>query len=118
MSNSASVLSFTNDRTEPMVVWVEPWGEELSLPPKSTVQFKAPDGREVGDLELAQYQITLWAKGELVQVFIDDVLQETASASVAAPPELTKAMLHTLFDGEPSARLGGRPIPSAPGSST
>lgn len=112
MSNPASKLSFTNDGTEPMLVWLEPWADELHLPARSTVQFIAPNGGGVGELEQTHDQITLWANTDIVHVFIDDVLQETASASIAAPAGLTKAMLHTVFDAQPSARLGGRPLPS------
>jgi len=68
----------------------------------------------VGELEQAHDQITLWANADIVQVFVDDVLQETASANIAAPAGLTKAMLHAVFDDQPSARLGGSPLPSTP----
>lgn len=114
MSNSASTLSFTNERTEPILVWLEPWADELHLPAGSTVRFRASTGKDLGELDQAQDQITLWANADLVQVFIDDVLQETSSASIAAPAGLTKAMLHVVFDAVPSARFGGRPLPSAP----
>lgn len=114
MSNAAFTLSFTNDGTEPILVWLEPWADEVHLPAQSTVRFVAPNGVDVGDLEQAPDQITLWAKADIVQVFIDDVLQETASASIAAPAGLTKAMLHTVFKDQRSARLGGRPLPSRP----
>ena len=114
MSNADSTLSFTNYGTEPMLVWLEPWADELHLPAQSTVQFKAPNGDDVGELEQAHDQITLWANTDIVQVFIDDLLQETASASIAAPAGLSKAVLHTVFDAQPSARLGGRPLPSMP----
>ena len=118
MSNPASTLSFTNDGIEPMMVWLEPWADELHLPARSTVQFKAPNGGDVGELEQAPDQITLWANTDIVQVFIDDVPQETASASISAPAGLTKTMLHTVFDGQPSARLGGLPHSPTPRSST
>ena len=95
-----------------MLVWLEPWADEVHLPARSTVQFVAPNGGGVGELEQAHDQITLWANTDIVQVFIDDVLQETASAIIAAPAGLTKAMLQTVFDAQPSARLGGRPLPS------
>lgn len=108
------MLSFTNDGAEPMLVWLEPWADELQLPPRSTVRFMAANGEGVGELEQAHDQITLWANADIVQVFIDEVLQETASASIAAPAGLTKAMLHTVFHAQPSARLGGRPLSSGP----
>ena len=95
-----------------MLVWLEPWADELNLPAGSTVQFNASDGGNVGEIEQTHEQITLWASTDIVQVFIDDILQDTASASIAAPAGLTKAMLHTVFDAQPSARLGGRPRPS------
>lgn len=114
MSNAASTLSFTNDGTEPILVWLEPWADEVHLPAQSTVRFIAPYGVGVGELEQAHDQITLWANADIVQVFVDDVLQKTASASIAAPAGLTKAILHTVFDDQPSARLGGRPFPSEP----
>ncbi len=112
MSNPDCTLSFTNDGTEPMLVWLEPWADQVQLPAGSTVQFVAPNGGGVGQLEQAHDQITLWASADIVQVFIDDVLEETASASLAAPAGLTKAMLHTVFDAHPSARVGGRPLAS------
>tara|TARA_B100000678_G_scaffold248852_2_gene222883 strand:- start:60 stop:554 length:495 start_codon:yes stop_codon:yes gene_type:complete len=112
MSNSASKLSFTNERAEPILVWLEPWADELHLSAGSTVKFSASNGKDLGELETAQDQITLWANTDIVQVFIDDALQETSSASIAAPAGLTKSMLHAVFDAQPSARLGGRPLAS------
>lgn len=114
MSNADSTLSYTNDGPEPILVWLEPWADEVHLPARSTVRFIASNGVGVGELEQAHDQITLWASADIVQVFVDDVLQETASASIAAPAGLTKAMLHTVFDDQPSARLGGSPLSSTP----
>ena len=114
MSNPNSMRSFTKPGPEPVLVWLEPWAEEFHLGAQSTLQFVAPNGGDLGDIEQTHDQITLWATTDIVQVFIDGVLQETASASVPAPVGLTKGLLHTVFEAQPSARLGGRPRGSPP----
>lgn len=114
MSNTGQTWSFTNLGPGSVLVWLEPWAEEFVLPAQSIVQLRAPTGCELGEIEQSDDQITVWATAEIVQVFINGELQESASASIPAPSGLTKQMLGVVFEDQPTARLGG----AAPASDT
>jgi hypothetical protein len=111
MSKPDSRWSFTNLGNQAIAVWLEPWADKFLLAPGSTVQLRAPDGSEVGDIEQTEDQITVWASAETIEVFIDDEPQKSVSAIVPAPRSMTKDMLHTVFANQPSARLGGAENP-------
>ncbi|WP_374295356.1 hypothetical protein [Sphingomonas sp.] len=100
----------SNPGPDELVIWLEPWAEEFIVPVRSTVALKAPSGaeaQEVGEVEWASDHIVVWASARTVAVFIDDVLQDSASAFVPVPDGLSKGMLNILFKGHPTARLGG-----------
>ncbi len=102
--------SLSNPGPDELVVWLEPWAEEFVIPIRSTVALKAPAGGEapeIGEIEWASDHVVVWANTRTVAVFIDDVLQDSASAIVPIPDGLSKDMLTTLFKGHPTARLGG-----------
>ncbi len=102
--------SLSNPGPDELVVWLEPWAEEFVIPVRSTVALKAPVGDEaqtIGEIEWASDHVVVWANRTTVAVFIDDVLQDSASAIVPIPDGLNKAMLNILFKGHPTARLGG-----------
>jgi hypothetical protein len=100
----------SNPGPDELVIWLEPWAEEFVIPVRSSVALQAPGGveaQEVGEIEWASDHIVVWASARIVAVFIDDVLQESASAVVPVPDGLSKGMLNILFKGLPTARLGG-----------
>ncbi|EIZ80660.1 hypothetical protein WSK_0633 [Novosphingobium sp. Rr 2-17] len=100
----------SNPGPDQLMVWLEPWAEEFVVPVRSTVALKASgraEAREIGDIEWASDHIVIWASATIVQVFIDDVLQDSASAAISVPEGLSRGMLNILFKGQPSARLGG-----------
>ncbi len=102
--------SLSNPGPDELVVWLEPWAEEFVVPVRSTVAMKAPVGgaaQEIGEIEWASDRVVVWATTTTVAVFIDDVLQDSASAIVPIPDGLSKGMLSILFKGHPTARLGG-----------
>lgn len=100
----------SNPGPDELIVWLEPWAEEFAVPVRSTVAVKVsgrPDGHEVGEIEWASDRVVIWATAKMVEIFIDDVFQDSASAIVPLPEGLRKGMLTLLFANHPSARLGG-----------
>lgn len=101
--------SFSNPGPEKLVLWLEPWAEQFEVPARSTVALKGAGGSEkgsVGEIEWGTDCLVIWANVTTLEVFIDDVLQD--SASVPLPDGLSKEMLTVLFAAHPSARLGGK----------
>ncbi len=100
---------FCNASTDPVLLWLEPWAEEFELPAKSSVVLQTPVGQPAGLLESIEQtpdHIVIWASAT-VEVCIDGAIQDSASASISAPNDLSKQMLEILFVNQPSARLGG-----------
>jgi hypothetical protein len=102
--------SLSNPGPEPLVIWLEPWAEELEVPVRSTVTMQWSSGsidRAFGELEWTPDHLVVWADVTTLKIFIDEVLQDTSSAVIPVPNGLTKAMLNIVFAGQPAARLGG-----------
>ena len=90
-----------------LLVWLEPWAEEFVVPVRSTLAIRPSGGCASGEAEWPPDHLVIWAHAPTIEVFIDGKLQDSASATIAAPDGLTKGMLGILFAGQPSARLGG-----------
>ena len=114
VSDLDSKWHYFNSGSSTLYLWIEPWAEGYDLPVGSHVKLVSPDGTAIGEAELAENQITIWSSSPLLEVFIDDELQESASASVPVPSELNKAMLTVMFGKHPEARLGGKPRHTEP----
>ncbi|WP_395394046.1 hypothetical protein WBP07_02390 [Novosphingobium sp. BL-8A] len=102
--------SLSNPGPDELIVWLEPWAEELVIPARSNVALKAVGGSEtqaLSDIEWASDHIVVWANATTVEAFVDGVLQDTTSAVVPIPAGLSKEILTALFADQPSARLGG-----------
>ena len=107
MLKADSSWSHLNAGPATLLVWLEPWAEELEVPDGSTILLRSADGSALGEVERTEDYCTIWATASKVEVFIDGVLQETASSQIAVPDGLTKQMLTVMFGGRPEARLGG-----------
>jgi hypothetical protein len=77
------------------------------LPAGSTIILRATDDSELGEIEWSQSHLIVWASASRVEVFIDGVLQESASAIFSLPGGLTKETLGIIFADQPATRLGG-----------
>lgn len=92
-------------------IWLEPWADEFQVPTRSTITFRLLPQTDQPDLdvEITADHIVVWANGgERIEVYVDNVLQQSASATIAVPEGLTKNMLGVLFEGRPEMRLGGQ----------
>jgi hypothetical protein len=110
MRHVANEWSLSNPGPDELVVWLEPWAEEFVVPARSTIAVRAsggPEPSEVGEIEWVSDHVVIWATAKMVEVYIDDELQDTASAIVSLPDGLSKGMLNVMFKGHPSARVGG-----------
>lgn len=114
VSDLDSTWHYLNSGPSALYLWIEPWAEGYDLPVGSHVKLVSPDGTAIGELELAEDQITICSSAALLEVFIDDELQQSASATVPVPSEMNRAMLTVMFGNHPEARLGGKPRHSEP----
>jgi hypothetical protein len=110
MSDVHSKWSLSNPGPDNLLIWLEPWAEEFEIPPRSTVTFKSPnesDGHALGEVEWTQDYLIIWASAPNVVVLIDDVMQDSCSATIPIPDGLTRELLNIVFADQPAARLGG-----------
>lgn len=105
--------SLCNPGPDVLIVWLEPWCDQFEVPVRSAITLKTAgdvEKRGVDEIEWSPDNLVVWATGPTVAVFIDDVLQESGSATIPIPDGLTKDMLSVVFADQPAARLGGRPL--------
>lgn len=107
MAEPDNQWSLSNPGRDELLVWLEPWAEEFVVPARSTIAMRPPRGRNLGEVEWTPDHLIVWASVPTVEVFVDDVLQDSASAAISVPQGLTKGMLNIVFAGQPAARLGG-----------
>lgn len=119
-SPSDRTFTFHNSRGNDLRLWLEPWAEEVAVPPGSRVDLVLEgDGEaEAADaeapFEVSEEYLALFAPGgALVHVFIDGVEQDTLTTQIRPPraPIGTRATMQALFGWVPEARLGGTPSP-------
>ena len=95
-----------------LLLWLEPWADEVEVPPRSTVTIAWPaesDPSAPGEFSWTPDHLVLWAAAPTIRVFLDGILQRTASATVPIPAGLTRGMLTVMFENRPEARLAGAP---------
>ncbi len=109
--------SVSNATSAALTVWIEPWCDELTLPPRSTLALCSGAGRcadSVADLEILDDRLVIWATspGTLI-VTIDGFVQDTGSRKIDLPPELVEVPVRTFvniaFRHHPGARITGAP---------
>jgi hypothetical protein len=104
--------SLSNPGPDNLFVWLEPWAEEFEVPARSNIALSTSSQPEQGVIEEVEWNddhLVVWASAPgTFKVYVDDLLQESASALVPIPEGLTKQMLNVMFAGQPAARLGGR----------
>lgn len=118
-ADAVATLRLSNATAMPLFLWLEPWVDELWLPPRSelalhTVMSSEPQWPEIeandGD------GLTIWGVGgSVLFVEIDNVVQDTFSARHASPDfgALTpRKFVGIAFGAFPEARPGGRPYAS------
>ncbi|QCB55356.1 hypothetical protein E5675_13560 [Sphingopyxis sp. PAMC25046] len=110
MANLDNQWSLSNPGRDELLLWLEPWAEEFVIPARSTVAMRPSGGRPLGEVEWTPDHLIVWASAPTVEVFIDGLLQDSGSATIAVPEDLTRGMLNVVFAGQPAARLGGTPV--------
>jgi hypothetical protein len=115
MTHHAWHWALSNVGPQKLLVWLEPWAEEIEVPSGSTIALRV-EGKESTPVEIESTadHIVVWASaGQTARVYIDDREQESASASLPVPGGFegsTKELLNMMFDGQLYARLGGQDI--------
>lgn len=110
MSEAEHRLQFDNPGPGQLRVWLEPWAEQFDVPAGSSISLTSSDDARkqgAGEVEWAEGRVIVWATASRIEVRIDGILQESASARIVAPAGLTKNILGLLFADQPAARLGG-----------
>jgi hypothetical protein len=101
----------TNVGPDKLLVWLEPWAEEFEVPVRSTIALSFNSADAPAPMDITPERIVVWLSGgQTARVFIDDVFQDSASASMPVPDVFegsTKHLLTLMFENHPEARLGG-----------
>lgn len=107
--------ALSNIGPAPLMLWLEPWADEVVVPGRSTVTLRIENGapRDEGlDVEGGDEHLVVWAGGgDRIEVAVDGVVVRTGSAVIAVPDAFgvsPKRLLGVLFDEQPMARLAGR----------
>jgi len=112
MTDANCLWGLSNPGPDTLLLWLEPWADEIEVPVRATVTLKASGASEecaLGELEWTPDHLVVWASASTVEVFLDGALQESSSAIIPVPEGLTKGTLNIVFAGQPAARLGGVP---------
>lgn len=115
-AGAVATLRLSNATAAPLFIWLEPWVDELWLPPRSELVLHTVrrGAQEWPELEANENDgLTIWgAGGSTLRVEIDGVLQDTFSARLASPdfPEMSpRKFVGAVFGAFPQARPGGKP---------
>ena len=69
-----AVQRITNGGSEPLVVWVEPWCDELRVPPGSTLTLiyeLAADRDDLSSVEATDAGMIFWCGGRMYRAELD-----------------------------------------------
>lgn len=116
-------VSVSNASSDLLPVWIEPWCDEVAIPPRSYLTYEPvpPEGMEaiLPDLEIESGRLVIWAAcpGTAI-ISINDVAQDTGSREIPLAPEMfeipIKNFVELAFGDQPQARPGGRSAPPRP----
>ena len=114
MAEEGSTYSFQNDLSSPMLLWLEPWAEEFTIPPQTRLDLVvAGDRAELrqAEFEFSDTHLVFYAPaGSLVRVIIGGEEQRSGSSEIAVPVTegfSTRGLMQTMFGAFPEAHLGG-----------
>lgn len=117
---AVATLRLSNATAAPLFIWLEPWVDELWLPPRSELLLHSatPTPAEWPEVEANDDDgLTVWGVGgSTLIVEIDGVRQDTFSSRYVSPDlgALTpKKFIGIAFGAFPEARPGGAPRPPA-----
>ncbi|MET1111922.1 MAG: GNAT family protein [Allosphingosinicella sp.] len=108
-------LTFHNGRAETLRLWLEPWADEIEVPPASRVDLVAERlaGPAAAEFEMTSENLAFYAPGDSrIRILVDGVQVDTGSASIAAPDAGalgTRGFVQTVFGNFPEARPAGLP---------
>ncbi|WP_137861793.1 MULTISPECIES: hypothetical protein [unclassified Sphingomonas] len=116
-AGAVATLRLSNATAAPLFIWLEPWVDELWLPPRSELTLHTVT---LGELQWPEIEanddegLTIWGVGgSTLRVEIDNVPQDTFSAGYASPDLgalSPKFFVNTVFGAFPQARPGGHPL--------
>lgn len=117
MTSAEQHAVICNAGPDSLYIWVEPWCDELDLPPKSWLSYESRCDNEVigtpPEIDMDDEGLVIWATGPgTALISIDGVVQDTASRTVDLPQGMfgmpVKSFVNSVFGEFPEARPGGR----------
>jgi RimJ/RimL family protein N-acetyltransferase len=111
---SERTFTIHNGRSADLLLWIEPWAEEYAAPPGGRIDLRVV-GAGASDaeapLELSDHNLCFYAPGGTrVEVLLDGVSQQSASAELAVPQSgrlSTRDFVGLVFTNVPETRPGG-----------
>lgn len=106
-------LTFHNSRAETLRLWLEPWADEVEVPPGGRVDLVAEGlaAQAEAEFEVTSENLAFYAPGNCrIRVLVDGVEADTGSASITAPDAGslgTRGFVHAVFDNFPETRPAG-----------
>ena len=106
-------LTFHNSRAETLRLWLEPWAEEIEVPPGSRVDLVAEGLSKpaTAEFDMTSENLAFYAPGDSrIRALVDGVQVDTGSVSITAPDAGalgTRGFVQTVFGNFPEARPGG-----------
>jgi hypothetical protein len=111
-------IALSNALPSDLRVWVEPWCDELYLPPRAELSLQVEGEGEDPDIDALQdYLVVYGAAGTRLRIFIDSVEIETGSTCSTVPAAgnlSTRDFVELAFGHSPEARTAGRPFALLP----
>jgi RimJ/RimL family protein N-acetyltransferase len=109
-----ATLTFHNRRDAELLLWLEPWAEEVPVPPGSRIGLELSglsDDGEGADFDVTDELLAFYAPGGTrVRVLVNGVEVDSASRQLTSPPARrfgTRGTIELMFGNCPQARPGG-----------
>lgn len=112
-------IHVSNSTADMLTTWIEPWCDELTLPPRSVLSLSARNlaGEEAlpPEIERCDDRLAIWAvaAGTLIAT-VDGIEQDTGCRGIELPAALfeipVKSFVQLAFGGRSEARPTGAPV--------
>lgn len=107
-------ICVSNAQASDLVIWLEPWLDEILLAPRAALALFVEEMGEHGlpDLEFTDDCLVVYgAGGSRLRVEVNGAEQDTFSRMMPAPPSIpgigAKGTIETMFGAYPEARPSG-----------
>ena len=110
------VVRLSNARETELMVWLEPWCDEIILPPRAEVAMVVVGHGALPELVTFDSHITVYGAGNTrLDVQVNGVKQDTVSSEIVSPDTealSTREFVDLVFGSFPETRPSGVPSPA------